>query len=79
MLLLWPQAVREHERATALKPLMGRYLALLADRLTAAPTDIDDSLPRIYAALGPSPLALPNFRDMFPERSNRTCIISRQQ
>ena len=45
------QATCRHERAAGLKNLLGSYLTLLADRLSAAAADIE-AVPRIYAALG---------------------------
>lgn len=48
------QAARGHERRAGLRSLAPRYLALLAERLAAAPADME-ALPRVYAALDAAP------------------------
>ena len=45
------QAARGHQRSARLRGLAPRYRALIADRMAAAPADMD-ALPRVYAALG---------------------------
>jgi hypothetical protein len=47
------QAVRRQEHTDALRGILGRYLELLAERLTAVPADMA-RLPQLYAALGAS-------------------------